>query len=437
MHPLLSSRPAEDASALAASAAHCESVLAGLPPKPRRQRSEQAIADSIHETLRNLRHQFMRLHRAWVYEALPRHEVEGLRALVDSAADRFPGLVPTPAQMRHERSFSQIDKEGREIDQAIFLAALLDHPAVGADLVDRLRRPLDASSANLAVFRQRGRLDLPTVQLTRIGRAGIVTLSLPDRLNAEDDQLVVDLETAVDVVLLDESIGVGVFRGGPLTHPKYLGRRVFSAGINLKQIAAGRISYLDFLMRRELGFLNKMLRGLSHVDTPSWNSRPSLEKPWLAAIDGFAIGGGAQIALACDRVIAGDDSFISLPAAQEGFVPGVANLRLGRSTGSRLARQMILAGRRVDANSLQAHLLIDEVVRPDAMDDAIRREVELLDAPSVVVNRRLMRLAEESDEQFRVYMAEFAMLQVLRLYDPDVLRTIAGALAPAPCEAAA
>src|SRR5436305_709205 len=75
-----------------------------------------------------------------------------------------------------------------------------------------------------------------------------VTISNPRRLNAEDNALVADLECAADLVLLDEGAQVGVLRGGRMTHPRYHGRRVFSAGINLADLRGGRLSFVDFLM---------------------------------------------------------------------------------------------------------------------------------------------------------------------------------------------
>jgi (3,5-dihydroxyphenyl)acetyl-CoA 1,2-dioxygenase len=202
-----------------------------------------------------------------------------------------------------------------------------------------------------------------------------------------------------------------------------VGRRVFSSGIDLRSLHAGRISFVDFLLRRELGYVAKLVHGLTEDRDLAWDSSV-VQKPWLAAVDSFAIGGGAQLLLACDRVIAERDAFFSLPAAREGIIPGAANLRLGRVAGGRLSRQIILAGRRVAADEPDGRLLFDEVVAPQEMDRAIEAEVSRLDSPAVAANRRMLNLAEEPQELFRCYMAEFTVQQARRLYSEDVLNKV-------------
>jgi len=154
--------------------------------------------------------------------------------------------------------------------------------------------------------------------------------------------------------------------------------------------------------------------------TAPWHA-PLTDKPWAAVVDGFAIGGGAQVLLAVDHVIAASDAFISLPAAQEGIVPGLANLRLTRFAGARLSRQVILQGRRIWATEPEARLLVDEVAEPDAMDAAIDRCLRQLRGPAVLANRRMLNLADEPPGAFRRYLAEFALQQSLRLYSDDVI----------------
>jgi thioesterase DpgC len=242
----------------------------------------------------------------------------------------------------------------------------------------------------------------------------------PDCLNAEDEQQVDDMETAVDLALLDPAVRVGLVRGGVMSHPRYRGRRVFSAGINLKKLSAGEIPLVGFLLRRELGYLHKLRRGIRHEDPDRWFS-PYLDKPWLGAVDTFAIGGGTQLVLLFDYVVASSDAYFSLPAAREGIIPGVANLRFTRIAGARLARQVILQGRRIWAKEPEARLLVDEVVEPDEMDAAVERGLARLDGPAVATNRRMVNLAEESLSEFRGYVAEFALQQALRIYGDDVI----------------
>jgi thioesterase DpgC len=144
-------------------------------------------------------------------------------------------------------------------------------------------------------------------------------------------------------------------------------------------------------------------------------------KPWVAVVDSFAIGGGAQLLLVFDHVIAAADAYLSLPAAQEGIIPGAAGFRLSRFTGPRLARQVILQGRRIWATEPAARLLIDEVAEPDGIEAAARRALDTLRGPAVLANRQMLIAAEEPDHEFRRYMAEFALQQGLRIYGEDVV----------------
>jgi thioesterase DpgC len=141
-------------------------------------------------------------------------------------------------------------------------------------------------------------------------------------------------------------------------------------------------------------------------------------------VDTFAIGGGMQLLLVFDHVIAAADAYFSLPAAQEGIVPGASNLRLGRIAGARLSRQVILLGRRIRAIEPEARLFVDEVREPAEMDTAIEQAIDRLGNAAVVVNRRMLNLADESAEDFRRYMAEFAVQQALRLYSDDVIQKV-------------
>jgi (3,5-dihydroxyphenyl)acetyl-CoA 1,2-dioxygenase len=205
-----------------------------------------------------------------------------------------------------------------------------------------------------------------------------------------------------------------------MSHPRYRGKRVFSAGINLKALHNGGISLVDFLLRRELGYLRKLHLGLLQGNAASWQS-PATEKPWAAAVDTFAIGGGAQLLLVFDYVIAASDAYFSLPAAKEGIIPGAANFRLPQRVGPRLARQVILQGRRIWASEPAARLLFDDVAEPGELDLVIEQGLERLQAPAVIANRRMLNLTEESPAEFRRYMSEFALQQALRLYSDDVI----------------
>ena len=290
--------------------------------------------------------------------------------------------------------------------------------------MDTMLTPTARALALLDRFCAEGELDLGSVEIARQDGVAHVTMTNHRALNAEDNDFVDDMETAVDLALLDPQVRVGALRGGVMTHPRYAGRRVFSAGINLKHLHQGRISYTGFLLRRELGYLHKLYRGLLPVgaaaQAAAWPRR-TVQKPWVGAVDTFAIGGGAQVTLVLDHVIAASDSFYSLPAAQEGIVPGVSNLRLNRMVGGRLARRILLMGDRIPADTPEGRLLFNEVVPPESMDTALALATAALAAPAVEPNRRVLHAAEEPPEQLRGYLAEFAVEQAFRLYAPDVL----------------
>lgn len=410
------------ARSLAATAERAEAMLAALPEPASRSAEQRARAAEIHASVRRERVRFLDAHADDVYDELTggRTEEPRIAELTDRAAVAFPGLVPTAGQLAVERSRPQPAKEGREIDQGIFLRGVLRSPIAGAHLMDAMLRPTNRAVRLLPDFTRTGRVDLGAVRLERRDGVAYLTMCREDCLNAEDDQQVEAMETAVDLALLDPSVRVCLLRGGQMSHPRYRGRRVFSAGINLKSLHAGNISLIGFLLRRELGYIHKIVRGLRADDQAVWHT-PTVDKPWIAAVDTFAIGGGAQLLLVFDHVIAASDAYISIPAAQEGIIPGAANFRLSRVAGPRLARRIILHGRRLRASEPDARFLVDEVVEPEEMDAAFAASAARAAGEAVLTNRRMLNLAEEPPEDFRRYMAEFALQQALRIYGQDVI----------------
>src|SRR5262249_9119487 len=156
-------------------------------------------------------------------------------------------------------------------------------------------RPTAEAERLLPQFRRTGSIDLGAARLERRDGIGHLTLANPDCLNAEDDRSVKALETAIDLAILDDGIAVGVLRGDVVQHRKYAGRRVFSAGINLTHLYYGQISFVEFILERDLGAVNKLYRGLWVGESDREQLEDTLEKPWAAAVDAFAIGGGAQL----------------------------------------------------------------------------------------------------------------------------------------------
>ncbi|WP_308377694.1 (3,5-dihydroxyphenyl)acetyl-CoA 1,2-dioxygenase DpgC [Streptomyces sp. ISL-98] len=396
-----------------------------LPRPTSRSPEQQAAAATAKDAARSLRVQFLDAHVDALYDRLTAGRTLALRIeeLVEAAATAFPALVPSAERLASDRSRPQADKEGHEIDQGIFLRAVLRSPSAGPHLLDAMLRPTPRALRLLSEFTRTGVVEMEAVRLERRDGVARLTMCRDDCLNAEDNQQVDDMETAVDLALLDPAVRVGLLRGGEMSHPRYRGKRVFSAGINLKNLSSGDISLVDFLLRRELGYIHKLVRGVL-VDRPGqWHS-PHIEKPWVAAVDGFAIGGGFQLLLVFDHVLAAADAYFTLPAAKEGIIPGVANFRYSRFVGPRLARQVILQGRRIRASEPDARLMVDEVVEPHDMDAAIERSLVRLDSEAVLANRRMLNLAEEPPDAFRAYMAEFALQQALRLYGQDVIHKV-------------
>jgi thioesterase DpgC len=178
------------------------------------------------------------------------------------------------------------------------------------------------------------------------------------------------------------------------------------------------------MLERELGGVSKIYRGhdLGPPDDVELENRG--EKPWIAAVDTFAIGGACQWLLVMDRVIAESGSYFNLPARKEGIIPGCADLRLPRFVGERMTRQAIFFNRELSADSPEGRLLADEVVPGGEMEAAVERSVaELTSAgtTSLLANRKALRAGQEPLETFRRYMAGYARDQAHCLYSPALI----------------
>jgi thioesterase DpgC len=129
--------------------------------------------------------------------------------------------------------------------------------------------------------------------------------------------------------------------------------------------------------------------------------------------------------LTLDYVLATRDSYMTLPARKEGIIPGAANLRLDRFVGVRIARQAVLAELRIDCNSPEGKLIVDELV--DDMDAAIQATVEKLTGSGVVSaagNRRAFRISEEPLDSFRRYMSVYAREQAHCHFSPALIANL-------------
>jgi len=429
------SAPEQGASFEAASSATCahlvrgEELLGRLPRRPKRNEPEAETAARLKTALDAERASFLRAHAEAVYATLTDDLRRPVRdeTLVYAAAERFPGLVPTRTQMAAERATPLPEKEGIETAQGLFLSFVLASPRCGAHLVWSMLRPTDEALERLDDFRATGLADLGGTYLERRGRAAYLEIRNDRHLNAEDCDTLPTTEVAVDLALLDPEVEVGVIRGAVVTHPRYAGRRVFGAGLNLTHLYHGRIDYL-FFVTRDLGYVNKLFRGLSSEEHRPDEPEQTTEKLWVAAVETFAIGGACQILHTVDHVIAGRGARLYLPARKEGILPGASNLRLPRSVGDRLARQAILSGLEFEAGTPNGDLLCDEIVdSSDEMDAAIARRVEALTSSGLVNaagNRRALRVGAEPLDLFREYMATFCREQVHCHLSPALVQNL-------------
>ncbi len=367
-----------------------------LPQKPRRSASEHAAAELIQERARDARVRFLRRHADAVYDALTQQRSRFVRVekLAIRAADVVPGLVPTAQDIAAEDGLLQRDKSGLEIDQGLFLSAVLGSARSGRHLCHAMLLPRPEAQA----------------LLPQLERDGAVKLD------------------GASIQLLDRASEIAVMRGAAVEHPKYKGRRIFGAGINLTHLYHGRIPFVWYL-KRDLGYVNKIYRGLALADDapPDEFGGDSIEKPWVAAVESFAIGGHCQILLVMDYVLAERSAFLTLPARKEGIIPGAANMRLPRFTGDRIARQAIQYERRLDCDSPEGRLICDEIVETGDMDAAIERVVEGLTSSGVVSaasNRRAFRIAQEPLEMFRAYFAVYAREQAYCHFSPALIANL-------------
>jgi (3,5-dihydroxyphenyl)acetyl-CoA 1,2-dioxygenase len=378
---------------------------------------------------RSARDRFLHDHVEAVYDRLTDELTRFVRVeeLVQRAAEAYPGLVPTRAELAAEAGLKLKDKQGLEIDQSLLLAHILANPECGTHLCHAMLLPRPETAAALAVLDAQGFVDLGPVRVERHGKAAHLLSSNPRYLNAEDQGTIDAMETGVDVATLDPATDIAVLRGQPVEHPKYAGRRIFGAGINLTHLYNGNIPFLWYL-QRELGFVHKYFRGVATPDVlPDDVNGAGVEKPWIAAVEGFAIGGHCQILLTMDYVLAAQDAFMTLPARKEGIIPGAANLRLPRFTGDRLARQLIQAERRLQCDSAEGRLICDEIVPAAEMDAAIERTVAMLasaGAVGAIGNRRAFRTAVEPLDLFRRYCAVYAREQALCHFSQALIRNL-------------
>jgi enoyl-CoA hydratase len=214
----------------------------------------------------------------------------------------------------------------------------------------------------------------------RDGDIAVVTLNRPEVRNALNRALLTDLVTTLDELAADESLRVLILTGA--------GERAFSAGADLVE----RRSMTATELTAHTGQANEAALRLERFPVPV-----------IAAIRGYALAGGAELAIACDLRIAGSDAAIGFPEVKVGVFPGAGGLvRLPRIVGSGIARDLLFTGRRVGAGEAFNLGLYNRVVPPDdVMSEAIKIAQEVAsNAPLAIraMKRALVEAAGRPDE---------------------------------------
>ena len=204
---------------------------------------------------------------------------------------------------------------------------------------------------------------------------GIITLNRPQALNALNGALIVDLEAALDAFEADDDIGCIVITGSD---------KAFAAGADIKEMAPK--SYMDVY--------------LEDFITKGWEKVSQVRKPVIAAVAGYALGGGCEIAMMCDFIIAAENARFGQPEITIGTIPGSGGTqRLTRFVGKSKAMEMILTGRTMDAEEAERSGLVSRVVAVDELLDealAVAHRIAKLSRPSVLMAKEAVNRAYET-----------------------------------------
>ena len=199
--------------------------------------------------------------------------------------------------------------------------------------------------------------------LTRTeGRVAIITLNRPKQLNALNDQLMTELGAALKSFDQDDSIGCIILTGS---------EKAFAAGADI-----GGMADYSFADAYKGDFI-----------TRNWEQIRSVRKPVIAAVSGFALGGGCELAMMCDFIIAADNAKFGQPEIKLGIIPGAGGTqRLPRAVGKAKAMDLVLTGRMMDAAEAERAGLVSRVVAPDKlMEEALGAALMISDYSQIAV----------------------------------------------------
>jgi enoyl-CoA hydratase len=207
------------------------------------------------------------------------------------------------------------------------------------------------------------------------GKVGLVTLNRPKALNALNDALIDELGAALMAFDADDSIGCMVIAGS---------EKAFAAGADI-----GAMANWGFMDVYKTDYI-----------TRNWETVKRVRKPIIAAVAGYALGGGCELAMTCDIVIAADTAKFGQPEIKLGIIPGAGGTqRLPRAVGKAKAMDLVLTARMMDANEAERAGLVSRVVPADKLlEEALAAAalIASMSLPSVMVAKECVNRAYES-----------------------------------------
>jgi len=216
------------------------------------------------------------------------------------------------------------------------------------------------------------------------GKVGIVTLNRPKALNALNDQLMTELGEALKAFDADEAIGCIIVTGS---------ERAFAAGADIAAMA--KYNFLDVYKG---DFISR-----------NWETIRSIRKPVIAAVAGFALGGGCELAMMCDFIIAADNAKFGQPEIKIGVIPGAGGTqRLPRAVGKSKAMDMVLTARMMDVQEAERAGLVSRVVPlAKLMDEALGAALQISDFSQIAV----MAAKESVNRAFESSLSDGVMFE--------------------------
>ena len=206
-----------------------------------------------------------------------------------------------------------------------------------------------------------------TIIVETKGKVGIVRLNRPQALNALNAKLNEELTAAIDAFEADENITCVILTGS---------EKAFAAGADIKEMQAK--SYMDAFKGDFAG---------------NWDRVARMRKPVIAAVAGFALGGGCELAMMCDMIIAADNAKFGQPEIKLGVIPGIGGTqRLTRAVGKAKAMDLNLTGRMMDAAEAERSGLVARVVPAANLMDEAMKAAETIAGMSLVA----LMVAKES-----------------------------------------